>query len=251
MKRQIARYGAALCLFAAMFAATPATSAERSPNDDRRVESLQRGLMGLLDGLDKLRAQADANVRRQMMDEHWKEARAFLSEALSDHSGADRERSVGSIACELSRKANPKTYVAEMKDLLWDHLRGALADVHQVQGEAQRQQIRKVADTAYQGFQVIRGHGFRDGKAMPSAAADSLPDSASEGAYLVRLYCTQCHAAPTPVLHSAEEWGNVLTKMDTHAGLANMVDRRDARPIADRALRSIEAYMRGHACDLK
>jgi hypothetical protein len=87
--------------------------------------------------------------------------------------------------------------------------------------------------------------------AVPRKTGQSLPDPTSEGAELVRLYCTQCHAAPMPALHNAQEWSRVLTKMETHAGLANMVDPESARHFSARALPVIEAYMRQHARDAK
>lgn len=42
---------------------------------------------------------------------------------------------------------------------------------------------------------------------------DDLPDPASEGARLLSRYCSQCHAVPSPRLHTADEWPNVVDRM--------------------------------------
>ena len=45
---------------------------------------------------------------------------------------------------------------------------------------------------------------------------DDLPDAGSRGATMLTLYCTQCHDLPTPAMHSAAEWQEVLTRMDSY-----------------------------------
>lgn len=42
---------------------------------------------------------------------------------------------------------------------------------------------------------------------------NDLPDADSRGASLVILYCAQCHELPTPLMHSKEEWGAILKRM--------------------------------------
>ncbi len=41
----------------------------------------------------------------------------------------------------------------------------------------------------------------------------SLPEPESEGAQLVKKFCSDCHAPPSPLVHTAEEWPNVLYRM--------------------------------------
>jgi len=47
----------------------------------------------------------------------------------------------------------------------------------------------------------------------PGIAPSELPDAASEGAQLLREYCTACHALPSPQTHSATDWPVVLRRM--------------------------------------
>ena len=47
----------------------------------------------------------------------------------------------------------------------------------------------------------------------PGVVPDSLPDPASRGAQLVAQYCEQCHALPSPAMHSATDWPRVVRRM--------------------------------------
>jgi cytochrome c5 len=41
----------------------------------------------------------------------------------------------------------------------------------------------------------------------------NLPDSSSAGAHLLAQYCNQCHALPSPLMHSATDWPRILRRM--------------------------------------
>lgn len=43
-----------------------------------------------------------------------------------------------------------------------------------------------------------------------------LPDANSQGAKILKEKCSQCHGAPNPNVHVAEEWPNVVRRMQTH-----------------------------------
>ncbi len=43
--------------------------------------------------------------------------------------------------------------------------------------------------------------------------AESLPEPASRGAQLLRAYCTQCHALPSPATHAPQDWPSVARRM--------------------------------------
>ena len=52
------------------------------------------------------------------------------------------------------------------------------------------------------------------GDLLPIGVESSqLPDPDSRGAGLLSRYCSQCHGIPSPRLHTAPEWSNVLTRM--------------------------------------
>lgn len=47
----------------------------------------------------------------------------------------------------------------------------------------------------------------------PGITAADLPEPASRGAQLVGQYCGQCHAVPSPAMHSATDWPSIARRM--------------------------------------
>lgn len=74
--------------------------------------------------------------------------------------------------------------------------------------------IRDHYDTMYRDMQTMRGMGWMW---APNAAA-SLPEAGSKGARLVSKYCSQCHAVPSPSIHTPKEWSEVTARMQKHIG---------------------------------
>lgn len=57
----------------------------------------------------------------------------------------------------------------------------------------------------------------KDATVIPSGMnPEQLPDADSRGASVLTLYCGQCHALPTPSMHTAEEWKVVLPRMQAY-----------------------------------
>lgn len=50
---------------------------------------------------------------------------------------------------------------------------------------------------------------------MPTQQASKLvlPEPDSAGATLLQDFCSNCHAPPNPVVHAADEWPNVIFRM--------------------------------------
>jgi cytochrome c2 len=73
-------------------------------------------------------------------------------------------------------------------------------------------------DAAAQGGMMHQGHmgGMMrgGGPQLPELLPEQLPDPKSEGAELTVRYCAQCHNLPSPATHSAEEWREVVNRMD-------------------------------------
>ena len=59
---------------------------------------------------------------------------------------------------------------------------------------------------------MMRGGGAQ----LPELLPEQLPDPKSKGADLTVRYCAQCHNLPSPATHSAEEWGEVVGRMDRY-----------------------------------
>lgn len=80
---------------------------------------------------------------------------------------------------------------------------------------AERERLMQEAWSGmYRNMQTMRGMGWMWAPAEQARAA--LPDPSSEGARLVGTYCSQCHAAPAPSLHSANDWSAVALRMRGH-----------------------------------
>lgn len=64
---------------------------------------------------------------------------------------------------------------------------------------------------------------------------DALPDASTRGATLLVLYCAQCHELPTPLMHTAEEWREVVKRMQERmrAGRGGMLSRMIMPPEKD------------------
>ena len=45
------------------------------------------------------------------------------------------------------------------------------------------------------------------------ASKAELPEPGSPGAVLLKEFCSNCHAPPRPAAHSADEWANVVFRM--------------------------------------
>ncbi|HEV2110215.1 MAG TPA: hypothetical protein VGT99_02585 [Gammaproteobacteria bacterium] len=68
---------------------------------------------------------------------------------------------------------------------------------------------RRLYETRYQDIQTVLG---RDWMWTPQDAS-TLPDAKSLGAELLVSYCSQCHNAPSPGLHTQAEWMGITRKM--------------------------------------
>ncbi len=73
---------------------------------------------------------------------------------------------------------------------------------------------------------VLQGCG------APSAgqAKADLVDPDSEGAQLLQEYCSDCHAPPPPSTHLADEWDNVVYRMQEHRRM-NAYSMMDAEQV--------------------
>jgi cytochrome c5 len=71
--------------------------------------------------------------------------------------------------------------------------------------------------TAFATEAAAQGGMMEQGRApLPELLPEQLPDPKSEGADLTVRYCAQCHNLPSPATHSAEEWREVMSRMDRY-----------------------------------
>ncbi|MDA8384339.1 MAG: c-type cytochrome [Betaproteobacteria bacterium] len=78
-----------------------------------------------------------------------------------------------------------------------------------------------------------------------------LPDRGSQGARLFEQFCSECHLAPSPSLHTAAQWPSVVARMNARmqameqAGMGGMMGRFSSPTAQQSAL--ITAYLEKYA----
>jgi cytochrome c5 len=101
--------------------------------------------------------------------------------------------------------------------------------------------MREHYEAMYRDMQMLRGMGWMW---TPDAAA-TLPDGQSRGAGLVSNFCSQCHAPPSPALHTASEWNAVIARMRGH--MQDAAAGGGMRLPSDADLQTLGAYLSDHA----
>jgi len=50
----------------------------------------------------------------------------------------------------------------------------------------------------------------------PAQVLDDIPNLDSVGGKVFKKFCSSCHGLPSPTVHKADEWPNVIERMQTH-----------------------------------
>ena len=77
----------------------------------------------------------------------------------------------------------------------------------------------------------------------PPPSAKPLANPESREAKLVATYCAQCHAAPPPTLHTAQEWASVTERM--HARMDSAA--QGIKTPSEQEMKTIVVYLEKHA----
>jgi len=90
------------------------------------------------------------------------------------------------------------------------------------------------------------------GQLPPGTDPRDLPEPKSEGARLLNHYCTQCHNLPGPGMHTAQEWPDVVDRMNQRMqmmgghGMMGMM-RSSIEAPNESELKTIVEYLQAHA----
>jgi cytochrome c5 len=88
-------------------------------------------------------------------------------------------------------------------------------------------------------------HEMMRGRLPPGITPRDLPDPQSRGAKLVARDCAQCHAVPSPAMHSAKDWAVIAARMfDRMSSMEGMMGIE--APTGDEG-QEILAYLKEHA----
>ncbi|BDZ72316.1 MULTISPECIES: SHOCT domain-containing protein [Methylophaga] len=91
--------------------------------------------------------------------------------------------------------------------------------------------------------------GGMKGGMMPNASGTvELPELNSAGARLIKQYCMQCHASPTPKQHTAPAWPTIVARMNTRMQWMSSNNKAmNIKAPTENELRTITAYLQKHA----
>lgn len=138
---------------------------------------------------------------------------------------------------------NPGLYQSQMHGHML-RMRSEMADIATTTDPAKRQTLlREHYERMYRDMQSMRGMGWMW---TPNAAA-SLPDRDSPGAKLVEAICSQCHAPPSPSLHTKTEWAGVTARMRQHMQDQSGGSGSGVKVPSAAELDAITQYLAGHA----
>ncbi len=242
--------------------------------EDTGVSDMRHRLQSLQQQLDSIDSARDAATRQRLMLQSW--------QGMQDYMGWMRDRwglgypwmrgyrgmggpmmgaAMGcpmmgggsALAWPLPPGMSPTRYSQQMRDYMRSMQQQMSRIAQSGDSQARRRLLEEHWQTMYQEMQTMRGMGWMwAGPMMPgmmwrpmpgAGAAAPLPEASSRGATLVATYCTQCHAAPSPTLHTSAEWESVLNRMQVHirSGLPGI------KTPSEEEMRTLLTYMQRHA----
>jgi len=96
--------------------------------------------------------------------------------------------------------------------------------------------------------------GMMGERMPPGIDPADLPDSQSEGAQLVKNYCSQCHDLPAPGLHTDSEWPTVVARMNHRmqmmSGRGGMWMMHDIKAPSEQELDTLIRYLQANALEV-
>jgi len=256
-------------LCAPPFAQAQAQGAASAPTD-AQVRELQQQVETLQKQLDDLNAATDAGIRQQLMQQNWQGMQGYMGH-MHDRWGMGYPWMMGHPWAKMGPG------MMGGGGAWWPVPQGVTPDQYNQQRRERtrrmQEQMNKIAQTSdpqerqrlmqehwqgmYQDMQTLRGRGWMWGGGMmgpgmmsggmmnggPPPSAKPLPDVKSAGAKLVSTYCAQCHAAPAPTLHTANEWTSTTQRMHIRmsSGLPGI------KAPNEQEMKSIVAYMQKYA----
>ncbi len=235
-------------------------AAPQATSDQATIQQLQKQVDDLNNELSRLKSATDPAAQNQAMQQHWTMMQDYMRSGMMGSGMMGPRMMMGpgmmgsgwwmmghgmgmgpGMGWAVPPGMTPNAYQQQMSKHM-QTMRSQMAAIAAETDPAKREKlIREHYDTMYRDMQTMRGMGWMW---APNAAA-SLPDAGSQGAKLESQYCSQCHAPPSPSLHTAKEWSDVTTRMRAHIGDAQATGSTVKIPSAAE-LDSITAYLGKH-----
>jgi hypothetical protein len=256
----------------------PACGAEDSnaapaPSDDE-IQELQRQIRALQEQLDALGKTQGAQSKQRLMQQNWQSMMEYMR-GVQSMPWMMRGREMGPgmmgrgmmgwrhhgdwmMGCpmvggpeggwQLPPDVDAERYRSQMLENM-QQMHDQMAKIWSTPNSAERRRLMQEHwQDMYRNMQTMRGMGWMWGGPMSGGQATTLlPDPDSRGAKLVSQYCTQCHAEPSPKLHTASEWEAVTSRMETNMRNFRRGNWRGVEIPSNAEMKSILEYMQQFA----
>ena len=272
----------AVCAFGIFLPSALAAATENKSSDvtNAQIENLQREIRALQEQLEELGSTKDTAAKQRLMQDNWQSMLEYMQgmQAMPWMMGepGDREshmmgrgmmgrgmmgwRRQGDwmMGCPmvggpdsgwaLPPDVDPEQYREEMLENM-QRMHDQMAQIRSTKDPAERERLlQKHWRDMYRNMQTMRGMGWMWGGTMPGGqSAAQLPEPTSTGAKLVSRYCTQCHAQPSPQLHTAAEWQAVASRMKINMKNLKKANWNGVKIPSDAEMKSIVGYLQKHA----
>ncbi len=255
-------------------ACTAGDSKMASAPSDEEIEAFQRQIEALQEQIDALGETEGAQPRQRLVQQNWASMLEYMQGMQSmPWMMHGREMGPGMMGrgmmgwhdpgdwmtgCplvggpgggwELPADVDAEEYRSRMLENM-QLMHDQMATIWSTPDPADRRRlIQEHWQGMYRNMQTMRGMGWMWGGPMPGGqAASSLPAPDSEGAKLVSRYCTQCHAQPSPRLHTASEWEAVVSRMENNMKNFRKRDWRGVEIPSNAEMKDILEYMQKFA----
>jgi len=243
-------------------AASPETNALPLAATNAQIDDLERQVRTLREQLDKLGTAQGSAAQRSLMEQNWYSMQDYMRRMQGILMGPGILGSNGQgdwlIGCpmiggpsggwQLPPRLDPKPYRSRMLQQM-QRMQDQIVKLGSTSDPAERQGLLKEHwQDIYRNMQTMRGMGWMWGGLGPGGQAVApLPEPSSPGAKLVTEYCTQCHAAPSPDLHTAANWAGVTSRMARNMKNLNAANSHGVRAPSDEEMKTIFGYMQEFA----
>ena len=269
----------ALLTFGGVATADEAKDTSSAPTN-AQVKELQSRIRALQEQLDKLGSAKDSPSQRRLMQQNWQSMLDYMQRMQSmpwmmgepDDMGPGmmgpgmmgrgmmgrRRPGDWMMGCpmvggpaggwQLPPDVDAEQYRSQMLENM-KLMHDQMAQIWSTTDPAERQMLlQEHWQDMYRNMQTMRGMGWMWGGPGPGGqSAARLPDADSRGAKLVSRYCTQCHAQPSPQLHTASEWKAVTSRMKLNMRNLRKSNWRGVKIPTDAEMQSIVEYMQKFA----
>jgi hypothetical protein len=251
-----------------------ATNTSSAPTN-AQIRSLQGQIRGMQEQLDELGNAGDQATRQRLMQQNWQSMLDYMQQMQSMPwmTGSPNAMGPGMMGrgmmgrrhardwmsgCpivggpgsgwQLPPNIGADQYRSEMSQNM-QRMQEQMTEIGSIQDPARRKQLLDQHwRDIYRNMQTMRGMGWMwGGPGSGGQDAAGLPDPDSRGAELVSQYCTQCHARPSPKLHSASEWKAVISRMKQNMKNFRNANWRGVHIPSDAEFSGIVEYMQKYA----